>query len=330
MSSTIVKPSTLDKSLIHFSEPNANNYGGKTVKPGYSEEKKFLIQTPDMLVGFDLSKEEVVNKDPVIGKDGKPLPPGVKYSVQLSFKGMEGNDTNGKRLKLFHKMINELDEALIDEASRNSLTWLKMKNAPREVIDALINRTIKVSKDPKTQEPNGKYPDLMKLKIPFYAKDNKLGCDVFDKDGELIQNMDEALDKFRRGVVLSSIIECSLVYFSNGKYGYTYSLYQCCVKSEPLGKMPRGKCLITDSDDEDDSDDEGAPSTQPTSVATTNQPQVSFAKTPVVQNQSSDDELDGNDSEPDTPPPAPKPEVVVATPATTTKKVIRKVAKPKE
>lgn len=318
MSATIVKPNTLDTTLVNFSEPIANSHGGKSVKVGYADEGKLLIQAPTMVIPWDLTKEEIVKKDAPPSKDGKPVSAGVKYSFQLSFRGIDANDAHAKRLNAFHDMLKELDELLVETASANSAMWLKMKSAPRPVVEALINPTIKVSKDSTTQEPDGKYPDSIRVKVPFYNKDNNLGCQIFDKDSNYLNDI-SVLGKFRKGTQVACILECAGVYFSNGKFGFTWSLNQCVIKSESSGKIPRGVCLITDSDDEDD---EGASATISHKPAVQ---QVSFSKN-LVQSTNDSDDLDGGD-EPNQPVATkqPEPVVVVAEPAPTTqKKVVRR------
>jgi len=245
MSSTIVKPNTLDTNLVQFGEVTTNAKGGKSVKVVYNDENKFLIRTPDMPVAFDLVVDE-----------SKEIAPGIKsiprYSFQLSFKGMEVEDTNGNNISNFHGMINDLDNLLVQKGIENSLTWLKMKNAQPAVVEALLNRTIKQSKDKATQEPDGKYPDTMKVRVPV-SKEGKLMCSFFDKDGNEVSDI-SVLQKLKKGARLAMILECAGVYFASGKFGYTsWQIYQCRIKQEPSSYgVPRGKCLITDSDDDDD------------------------------------------------------------------------------
>jgi hypothetical protein len=286
MSATIVKPSTLDKSLVNFGEPQSNSHGGKSLRIGYSQEGKFLIQAPPMYIPWDLSKEEL--KTESSSKDSKVVgSTGVKYSMQLSFRGIDSNDANGKRLKAFHDMICDLDNLLVETASFNSLTWLKMKSAPKPVVEALINSTIKVSKDSVSQEPDGKYPDSIKVRIPYYAKDDKLGCAFFDKEGKQITDM-SVLTRLRRGTQVTCILECGGVYFSNGKFGMTWSLYQCAIRSENSNRIPKGVCLITDSDDEVEMNE---PVSNP--VHKPSSSQVSF-NSKLVQDENDDDELDNS------------------------------------
>jgi len=297
MSSTIVKPNTLDTNLVQFGEVSTNAKGGKSVKIVYNDENKFLIRTPDMPVAFDLVVDE-----------SKEIAPGIKsiprYSFQLSFKGMENDDTNGNNISNFHGMINDLDNLLVKKGIENSLTWLKMKNVQPAVVDALINRTIKQSKDKATQEPDGKYPDTMKVRVPV-SKEGKLMCSFFDKDGNEVSDI-SVLQKLKRGARVAMILECAGVYFASGKFGYTsWQIYQCRIKQEPSSYgVPRGQCLITDSDDDNDCS---------ASVASVKAVSVS------ARNDDDDNEVDDDDLP--TPPPVlvkeePKKKIVRKTPAT--------------
>jgi len=304
MSSTIVKPNTLDTTLVQFGEVSTNAKGGKSVKVVYNDEKKFLVRTPDMAVAFDLVVDE-----------SKEIAPGIKsiprYSFQISFKGMESEDTNSRNTSNFHEMINDLDDLLVEKGIENSLTWLKMKNAQPAVVEALINRTIKQSKDKNTQEPDGKYPDTMKVRVPV-SKEGKLMCSFFDKDGNEVNDI-SVLQKLKRGARVAMILECAGVYFASGKFGYTsWQIYQCRIKQEPSSYgVPRGKCLITDSDDDDDD----------CAVS------VASVKAVPVSNRNDDDDnqVDDSGDELPTPPPVdvkdePKKKIVRKAPSSTTKK----------
>lgn len=248
MASTIVKPSTYDASLVQFGEVLTNAKGGKSVKVSYNDEKKFYIRTPEMGIAFDLAVEE--SKD--LGGGIKSLP---KYSFQVSFKGMGADDANGRALKSFHDMIHQMDELLYDKAMENSKEWLRKKTVTRELLDAFINRTIKQSKDKITNEPDGKYPDTMKIRIPV-SKEGKLMCEFYDKDGTLVNDI-AILQKLKKGARISMILECAGIYFTGSKFGFAgWQIFQCLLKQEAssgTAGIPRGVCLITDSDDEDDS-----------------------------------------------------------------------------
>jgi hypothetical protein len=240
MAATIIKPSTIDMTRIEFAEPEINAKGGKAIKVSYNGEK-FLVHSPEMSIAFDASNttEE----------------PGAypKWAFQLSFDGMHEPTVNGRHIKKFHTMIDDLDEHLIDAAIPNSLSWLKMKSAQRPVVEALVNRTIKQSKDKKTQEPDGKYPDTMKVRIPI-GKEGRLLCNIFDKEnGDKAITDLSVLGRLKRNARVILILECSGLYVMSGKFGFTgWTLHTCKIMRDAYtGGIPRNVCLITDSDDDD-------------------------------------------------------------------------------
>lgn len=273
MAATIIKPSTIDMKNIEFAEPEINAKGGKAIKVSYTGEK-FLIHSPEMSIAFDAanSTEE----------------PGAypKWAFQLSFDGMHEPSVNGRHIKKFHTMIDDLDEHLIDAAIPNSLSWLKMKSAQRPVIEALINRTIKQSKDKKTQEPDGKYPDTMKVRIPI-GKEGRLLCNIFDKDsGDKAITDLSVLSRLKRNARVILILECSGLYVMSGKFGFTgWSLHTCKIMRDAYtGGIPRNVCLVTDSDD----DDTDAPVSVQSPVANT----PSKKAVSIQSRQHEDDDLD--------------------------------------
>lgn len=300
MSSAIVKPSTLDTSLLQVGEIQVNAKGGKSIKIGYNGEQKFHIRTPVMTVQFNVSKEE--------GKEYKPGQKGQdKYFVNMSLKPVEYKtediyadlaraamkedselefsealalvkeqtsadevakkleDKNTKSvadMEDFEAMMNELDDWLIQKCSENSLSWLKMKTASPEVVSALFNRTVKFSKDKETGEPDGKYPNTLRIRIP--VRDDKVMYPIFDEFGNQITSM-ETVMKFNRGARISFILECAGVYFASGKFGYTsWQQFQARLWREaPVyngGGLPKNVCLIDDDSDDEEIDAAPKPS----------------------------------------------------------------------
>ena len=131
-------------------------------------------------------------------------------------------------------------------------------------------------------------------------------------DNKHITDM-SVLSKLRRGTQVACILECGGVYFSNGKFGTTWSLYQCVIKSESTNKVPKGICLITDSDDDMDTN---ASTSSETHKPVSNQ--LRFVSQIVHDD---DDELDENIPTKDAD--SVKPAV---SESSTTKRVIRKPA----
>ena len=107
---------------------------------------RFNVQTPWMEVPWDMSCY-----------DEGPYP---KYSMELSFKGMdEDADIRG-----FHDKFLELEQKIIDEGCQerdgimNGVSWFKLPKAKcnPDVIASKFGPIVKVSKDKETGEPDGK------------------------------------------------------------------------------------------------------------------------------------------------------------------------------
>jgi hypothetical protein len=292
MTSTIVKPTTLDTELLQIGEIQTNAMGGKSFKIGYNGEQKFHIRTPVMTVQFETKREE--------GKEYKPGQKGQdKLFVNMSFKPVEYNaddiyqeaarslmksedielqeaiemakeqitqkdladkleEKNSKSVadvEAFEQMMNTLDDWLISKGVENSVSWLKMKKANEDIVGALFNRTIKCSKDKDTGEPDGRYPNTFRIRIPM--KDEKILYPVFDEFGENVTSVDTVMD-FKRGARVSFILECSGVYFASGKFGFTAwqqfqaRLWKKAPEYKGYGGIPKNVCLIDDDTDDEE------------------------------------------------------------------------------
>ena len=139
----IVKSDKFSCSNVEYSDPKKLQHGGQAIYLNY-DGKPLILQTPKMSMPWGM------------GKFDGDIP---KYSVDLSFKGMD----NSESLQSFYSALNQLDEKLVEDGVSNSMQWFKKKKQTKEVCKALYAPQIKVSKD-KNGEPDGKYPPTMKVK----------------------------------------------------------------------------------------------------------------------------------------------------------------------
>ena len=297
----IIKPEQFDASKLSFSDVKIKEFktkGGQTIKrkvvyPSYNGHR-IRIQTPEMALPYGLNENEKID-------DATQKVVGMDYSVNLSFKGMDRVDDDNdktskkaKKLEMFHQMISALDQAALTEAAKNSLSWIKQKKASPEVAAALYSSILKVSRDRETQEPDGKYPDTIKCKIPCY--DGVFKTDVFDEDQKPV-DLKESLIK---GALAKSIIDVAEVWFVGGKFGMSLRLIQSRVKV-PQGL--RGYSFLPSDDDDDDVED-GATTVKVEigSDASEEEVPVSTTQDDIDNVSSSDDE--SSDDEEEAPPPA--------------------------
>ena len=142
-----------------------------------------------------------------------------------------------------------MDDAIVDQGSKNSMAWFKKKKAHRDVVMALFSPQIKLSRDKETGEVDGKYPPTMKLKLP--VRDGKPGFDIYD----FSQNkLDRPLDElFVKGATIQALIRCSGIWIVGGKFGCSWNVSQVMVDA-PVAIQ--SYAFIDDSDGEEDEDDD--------------------------------------------------------------------------
>lgn len=218
----IVKSENLNVEHIEYSEPKKLSHGGQAIYINY-DGKPLILQTPKM------------NMPWAMGKFDGDIP---KYSLDLSFKGMDNNPT----LENFYKAFSMLDEKLVNDGVSNSMSWFKKKNQSKDVCKALYATQIKVSKD-KNGEPDGKYPPTMKVKVPW--KDGTFQCDAYDYNKKLIE--EDLSNVLVKGTQVQALIQCVGMWFAGGKYGCSWKVVQMKV-TPPAGI--HGYSFIDDSEDD--------------------------------------------------------------------------------
>ena len=158
-------------------------------------------------------------------------------------------------MKSFHDVFVKLDEMIMTSAKENSQAWFKKAKISEETISELYTRQIKVSVDPETGEPNGKYPPKFTYKV--VKRDGKFqNFKVYDND-KVVFDVDKKTDSpvefsnvVMKGTRVKAVLKCAGIWVANGKFGCTWRAEQMCVKV-PEGGL-RDFAILSDSDDEDD------------------------------------------------------------------------------
>ena len=287
---TTIKGKNLDVNLVALADkPRQLDNGSKFVWAGYKGQK-LAVQTPRMSVAFNM-KPNTMGEYP-------------KYSVELSFQGMDSDES----LQKFHDNIEAMDNFMIDAGVKNSMAWFKQKKVSRDVIEAKYSSMIKTPTDKETGEVLTQYPQRLRLKVPYY--DGKFGCEVYDKDGNKMEDPME--DILVRGTRVKAIIECVGLWISASSYMCQWKVVRM---EADVQKVQRGFAFLPDTDDEEDGETKAAPTEESTPAP---------APAPPVENDESEDEEDGEesdeesdedeeesdedeDSEEETPPPPPEP-----------------------
>ena len=241
-----MKPSDIDFSKISFSSPKMLENGGKMIYLNYNGGiNPLYIQTPEGELPFDPNYFADDGKD-----DGSSLT--GKFSLNMSVKV-----DSSKSMEKFHDVFVKLDEFIMAAAKENSQAWFKKAKISEETISELYTRQIKVSVDPETGEPNGKYPPKFTYKV--VKRDGKFqNFKVYDNDKKVFdvnKATDEPVDfanVVMKGARVKAVLKCNGIWVANGKFGCTWRAEQMCVKV-PEGGL-RDFAILSDSDDEEDDD----------------------------------------------------------------------------
>ena len=233
------KSSKVILSKISLSEPRKFGQNGvQIVFLNYDGQNPLLVQTPKVNVLWD-------------AKYYSDSETNGKYAVQFSMPNIDSD----KDMASFHNKMQEIDNMIIDNAYENRSAWFKGGGKlSRDTIETLYTPMVKLSTDPETGEPDGKYPPKFQYKI--VKKDNIHECSVYskdkvefnidDKDGENYMNLEEILTK---GSSMNIILKCNGVWIINNKFGCTWRAEQVMVTTK-LSNSLKGCAFLPDDDDE--------------------------------------------------------------------------------
>jgi len=209
MSSAIVAPSSFDASNVSITAPKLLQSGAKQAYLNY-DSRKLTMQIGSLPVPYGMS---------VFDKAGP-----VKYSVDLSLRGYEGENPKAKSV---YEAFAALDEHMIQQGVKNSKSWFKQELS-RDVVKAFYTPILRFSKD---ADGNPKpYPPT--VKVALKQRDGKFETRVYDdKKRELTElPMEDVLVK---GAAITVLMECTGVWFAGSKYGISWKAIQLRVDSLP-------------------------------------------------------------------------------------------------
>lgn len=210
-SNQITRSEDFDITKVSYSEPKKLAHGGNAVYVQY-EGSSLILQTPQMVLPWSMGKYESADS--------------VKYSIDLSFKGLESDE----KMQKFHNVLSELDKKLVCDGVTNSMSWMKKKKVSEDIMKEFFSSQLKVSKNKETGEADGKYPPVFKVKVPY--RDGVFGCNVYDSKKNLLEgDLNEVLVK---GSQVQCLIQCVGLWFAGGKYGCSWKVVQMKV-TPPAG-----------------------------------------------------------------------------------------------
>lgn len=237
MSSAIVLPKDFKPSSLTVAPIKVMDSGAKQAYVNY-EGHSLMMQVSALEIPYGMS---------VFDKAGP-----VKYSVDLSLKGY---DVDGSKVKQVFDAFNSLDEYMIDLGVKFSKQWFKSE-LNRDIIKAFYTPCVRFSKD---AEGNLKpYPPT--LKIQLKQRDGKFETAVYDEKKRPLSDI-PLEDVLVKRAVISTLIQCTGVWFAGSKFGLSWKAVQ--IKADHLPESIRGFAFR----DEDGSEVSSAPAPAPKAAA---------------------------------------------------------------
>ena len=225
MSSAVVSPASFNVSKISFSPVKALDSGGKQAYLNY-DGRPLVMQIGPLETPFGLS---------VFDKTSPP-----KFSVDLKLRGYDDPAANPKVATIYNA-LNGLDEFMLDQGVKNAKQWFKGDKS-REVLSELYTRTIKFSKD---AEGNVKpYPPT--IKIQLRKRDGKYETQVYDDQKRPLTDV-PLEDVLVKGAILTTLIQCTGVWFAGGKFGISWKAIQ--IRADKVPDSIRGFAFLDEGDE---------------------------------------------------------------------------------
>ena len=230
----IVKSHRLNLDLLQIADARDNGNGGKTIYLNY-QGGMFKMQTPKMTMPYNMS---------VYDKGEYP-----KYSIDVAFRDLDDD----YRVRGFHENMNDLQTEILQTALDNSKKWFSKTHKSVDVLSALFTPLVKRSIDRETGEPDGRYPDTMKFKLP--VRDGKPGFVVTDFEDNIIENpqLETLLTKESK---VQALLRCGGIWVIAGKFGCTWTVERLRVESSSSMEGGVGANFFVDDDDSQDEEEE--------------------------------------------------------------------------
>lgn len=184
----------IDVTKLTFSDVKSLDMGAKMVNVSYGDHP-CIFKLPSMKNPFGLSSYNE-----------------KKWSIDVSINS-ENKDVEDK--------IKELETHIINTACDNSIKWLGSSENDPEVVEELFTSNIKYSVNPKTKEINDKYPNRLKLQIPF--TNGVFTCKAYNSNK---QYLDVNTTNIPKGCYVGAVVQLTGVWIAAGKFGYTLRIQQ--------------------------------------------------------------------------------------------------------
>lgn len=221
MSSAVVKISEFNVSNLSVGQLKPLESGGKMASLGYAGGK-FTTQIGPLSLPYGMN---------VFDKAGP-----VKYSMDLSLRGYDENP----KIRAIYDAFMALDEYMIDQGVKNSRAWFKAE-LNRDVVKAFYTPMVKIAKD---ADGNPKpYPPT--IKINLRKQNDTFEVKVYDEQKRAYEGV-PLEDLLVKGASLTTLIQCTSVWFAGSKFGLSWKALQ--IRMDKVPESIRGYAFVDDED----------------------------------------------------------------------------------
>lgn len=304
---SVVTVSSFDAKKLSVSDVKKLDNGSSQVYINY-DGKRLRLQAPRLSVPYDAGDY----------KDNK------KYKVSFSFKGM---DTNPK-VSAYFKVLEAIDNFVIDAATKNAAKWFKMPGASRDVVSTIYTPSVKYAIDSATGDRKDLPPtQSVALKTPKGAFDTEM----YDNKNQSIEGL-TPVEVLRRGAEVTPIVDATGIWIADKKFGLSWKLHQVRIDVAGEGGATRGFLGV----EEDSSSVPAVVGGAGAGVSADDEEDLMSAvlpskSAPAAAAEEDEEEEDDGEVIPAPPVPvkkaAPAAAAPAAAPTTTVKKVVKKVVK---
>lgn len=212
---SVVTVSSFDAKKLSVSDVKKLDNGSSQVYINY-DGKRLRVQAPRMTVPYDAGDY----------KENK------KYKVSFSFKGM---DTNPK-VAAYFKVLEAIDNFVIDQATKNAAKWFKMPGASRDVVSTIYTPSVKYAIDQATGDRKDLPPtQSVALKTPKGAFDTEM----YDNKNQSIEGL-TPVEVLRRNAEVTPIVDATGIWIADKKFGLSWKLHQVRIDVNGEGGAARG------------------------------------------------------------------------------------------
>lgn len=222
MSSAVTSPASFNVGKVTFSQVKVLESGGKQAYLNY-DGRPLVMQVGPLETPFGLS---------VFDKQGPP-----KYSVDLKLRGYD-DAANNPKVATIYNALHALDEFMLDQGVKNAKAWFKGDKS-RDVLSELYTPIVKF---PKDAEGNLKpYPPT--IKVQLRQRDGKFETQVYDDKKRPLTDI-PLEDVLVKGAQLTTLMQCTGVWFAGGKYGLSWKALQ--IRADKVPESIRGFAFLDD------------------------------------------------------------------------------------